>query len=227
MTYPPVPPPAPPAPVSSVAAPRVPGRGLPWWGWVLLGLGVVGIAVTAVFSVRAMIALVAPGSAPVTAPGTPSEPPVVDEEPETDGVVYESADFPFEVTFPGEPTREVIDQAVVGFDLQLITVTWNGGGRSVILGSTEFPADLLPGGANDDVLQGSLDGAAANVGGTIVDQEFIDVDGQRAISGVVTAAGSTLHVTVFFRDSVQYSMISENGTEDEHAQYVASFRFTA
>lgn len=228
MTDPLAPPPAPPPPLAPApaAAPAVPTtRSLPWWGWLLLGLGILGIVLTAVFTAQAMGALVggAPNPAPVGA-GPGDEPAA---EPSATGFVYVSDDFPFEVTFPGEPSREVIGQAVVGYDLELITVTWSGGGRSVILGSTEFPSELLPGGATDEVLQGSLDGAAGNVAGTVVDQEFITVDGERAITGTVTAAGSTFYVTVFFADSVQYSLISENGTSAEHDAYVDSFRFTS
>lgn len=200
-------PPGPPLTPGSVRLPT----GMPWWGWLLIALA------SGLVALVALLALLG-------AFGGRAEPTPPPATPEPSGYVYGSADFPFEVTFPGPPERAVAPQSVAGFDLELVTVSWAQGDLEVVLAATEFPAGLLPDGPSDEVLQASLEGAAANVGGVLQDVAFVEVAGERALTGTIRA-GSTLYATVLFHDLVQYSLLTHDGTPEQHAAFVESLHF--
>lgn len=197
-------------------------RGLRWWGWLLVGIGAALVILTAVLYGRAIAAITLPG--PIADGGAPIPAAPVPDEP--DGVAYTSAEFGYEVQFPGEPEETRIDQSVAGYDLVLVAVQWYGGDGGFSVNATEFPADLVTPESLDAILEGSMDGAAQNVVGTVVDEEFVEFAGERALTAEIRASGISLYAHVFFRDGVQFTIVSQGGTRAEHDDRAATFRFT-
>jgi hypothetical protein len=203
---------------------------MPVWGVLVIVGSALAVGVIAFLVILNFLSLAGGpqaglGQPAVDGPGTGqqgSESPAA-EEPAS-GATYTSDEFGYEVTFPGEAMESSVTQSVAGFDLEIVTASWTAGGRNVSTNATVFPDELFVADATDEMLQGSVEGAASSVGGTLEDVEFVDIEGERAISGVIRASGADIYMVVFFHDQTQYSIASVNGTQAEHDEIVASFR---
>jgi len=203
---------------------------MPAWGVLVIAGSALVVGVIAFLVILGFLSLAGGSQAglgqPVASePGTgqqESESPAA-EQPAS-GATYTSEEFGYEVTFPGEAMESSVTQSVLGFDLEIVTASWSAGGRNVSTNATVFPDELFVADATDEMLQGSVEGAASSVGGTLEDTEFIDIEGERAISGVIRTSGTDIYMVVFFHNQTQYSIASVSGTRAEHDEIVASFR---
>ncbi len=223
--------PAPPAQPVQPSGPAEPGAGMPVWGILVI----VGAALAVgLVSFLVILGITSLGTAPQANSGQPdpgqqeSEQPAA-EEPDADepdaGVTYTSDEFGYEVAFPGEAMESSTTQSVAGYDLEIVTASWAAGARNVSVNATAFPDGLYAADATDEMLQGSLEGAASGVGGTLENVEFIDIQGERGISGVIRAGIANIYMFVIFHNQTQYSIASVNGTQEEHDEILGSFRF--
>lgn len=203
---------------------------MPAWGVLVIAGSALAVGVIAFLVILGFLSLAGGpqaglGKPDPGGPGTGqqgSESPAA-EEPASEAT-YRSDEFGYEVTFPGEAMESSVTQSVAGFDLEVVTASWTADGRNVSTNASLFPDQLFVADATDEMLQGSVEGAASSVGGTLEDVEFIDIEGERAISGVIRASGTDIYMVVFFHDQTQYSIASVNGTQAEHDEIVASFR---
>jgi len=203
---------------------------MPVWGVLVIAGSALAVGVIAFLVILGFLSLaggpqVGLGGPDLGQPGTgqqESESPGIDEP--TSGATYTSDEFGYEVTFPGEAMESSVTQSVAGFDLETVTASWTAGDRNVSTNATLFPDELFVADATDQILQGSVDGAASSVGGTLEGVEFIDLQGERAISGIIRASGADIYMVVFFHNQIQYSIASVNGSQAEHDEIVASFR---
>jgi hypothetical protein len=217
-------PPYPAPPVAPYPAPGAVGAkpGMPVWGIVVIAGAALAVGLIAFVIILGLTAL-GRGAAPAGSEG-PGVTQPGGEQPEA-GVGYRSDEAGYEVTFPGEPTESSLSQRVLGYDLETFTVTWVSGARNVSTNATAFPDELYAGDAIESMLTGSLDGGAEAIGGTIERSEFIDFEGERAVTALITTSDTEIYMLVVFHNQVQYSIASVNGTQEEHDEVVASFRF--
>ena len=221
------PPVAPGPPVQPVHpfGPAEPNAGMPMWGILVIVGSALAVGVIAFLVILGLTSL---GAAPQAGSDQPSTGQQESEQPADDepaGVTYTSDEFGYEVAFPGEATEISTPQSVGGYDLEIATASWAAGDRNVSVNATAFPDGLYAADATDEMLQGSLDGAAGSVGGTLENVEFIDIQGERAITGVIRAGIADIYMLVVFHTQTQYSIASVNGTQEEHDQIVGSFHF--
>jgi hypothetical protein len=226
-----LPPPVAPGPPAQPYGPAEPNAGMPLWGILVI----VGTALAVgVISFLVILGLTSLGASPQAGGGQPgtdqqeSGQPAAEEpdaeEPDA-GVTHTSEEFGYEVALPGEATEITTPQSVAGYDLEIVTASWASGDRNVSVNATAFPDELYAADATDEMLQGSLEGAATSVGGTLENVEFVDIQGERGISGVIRAGVANVYMLVVFHNQTQYSIASVNGTQEEHDEIVGSFRF--
>lgn len=227
-----LPPTVPAAPTFAVATPGslppVAKRGMPGWGILIIVAG--ALAVTSVaFVVILSLTTLAGGLQPSSSAQGPAEPATEQteaaEQPD-DGVVYRSDEFGYQITFPGEPTESSVTQSVAGYDLEIYTATYTSGDLSLTVNTTEFPPELYSEPGLDTMLSGSLEGAAGAVGGTLENVEYLEIDGERAISGVIRTAQADVYVVVLFHDLVQYTIASVSGSAQQHDEFVGTLTFS-
>ena len=151
-------------------------------------------------------------------------------------VSYEAPDGAFVVEFPGKPKETTEQTTVEGFDLETkVTALEQGDGNFAVSVTSfkdafeagglvgELPTDVV-----DEILVGSLEGAAAEVEeGKLVRHNFTTVDGIRAIKGVITGKDDVeLTAIVVMNHLVQYTILAGSGDSDKRKAFVESFHFT-
>ncbi|WP_348004263.1 hypothetical protein [Pseudolysinimonas sp.] len=157
---------------------------------------------------------------------TPGSPVVAASQPAAQTVTYTSPDFGYSVDFGGTAVESSVPQSVGGYNLVIKIASWTGGDRVQTVSALKFPDGLIST-VNDALLTASLEGAATSSQGTLSDQKFIDVDGERGASGTVTVSSGVVRVVVFFHDGAQFTISTVNGSQDQQDSLVGSFVFGA
>jgi hypothetical protein len=147
-------------------------------------------------------------------------------ETQAETVTYTSPDFGYSVDFDGKAAESSVPQSVGGYDLVINIASWTGTDRVQTVSAIQFPDGLITT-VDDSLLTASLEGAATSSQGTLSEQEFIDVDGERGASGTITVPSGVVHVVVFFHNGAQYTISTVNGTQDQQDSLVESFAFGA
>jgi hypothetical protein len=196
---------------------------MPVWGVLIIVLVAIAVAGSAFVGILGLTSL-SGGAIGSGQPGALQTDAADGGEPA--GTLYTSTDPAYEVTFPGEPLESSVTQTVSGYVLETVTVSWVSSDRNVSINTTEFPSELFTPASAEPMLNGSLEGAAAAVDGDLEDVEFIEVDGERAISGVIRTAMGDVYMVVLFHGQVQFTIASVNGTPQLHDDFVATLRFT-
>lgn len=187
---------------------------------------VITVVVIAVVAVLAVVGIVlalnlAPKSEPV--PQGSDEP--VAEEPSggIEGVSYESSEFGYSVVFPAEPEESSQTFPVGDVELTLNSVVWQEGQQTLIANATRYPAEMLT--DTDTMLEGSVDGAIANVpGAELVSDEQIDLAGMPARKIVATAPAGEVRLIIAIETDVQYQLLAANTDEATAEAFFASFQ---
>lgn len=144
---------------------------------------------------------------------------------EEDTVSYVSEEYGYSVEFPGEPIEDTQTQSVAGAEISLTQAQWIEGDRMYISVAADL-SEFLVGQDPDDVLENSIAGAAGNTGATAVGHEFLEVDGERALSAQLDLPnGQSLFWLVVVRDGIQYQLGAPADKAD-HDWFVESFDFT-
>lgn len=92
----------------------------------------------------------------------------------------------FTIAMPKTPERETQQQQVEGVTLEVIAFAAEYSDAAVVVGYTDYPADLQLG-APEDVLQGAAQGAAQGTNGTLVSSTPTQAGGRPAMDAEIQA----------------------------------------
>ena len=181
----------------------------------------------------------APESAPIetapaeTAPAetAPAETaPVVTEAAAsvTTGIVFASPDGDYTMTFPGEPTSTPLPVALPTGQVTAEAFIYEDGGNAAYFTSVFEYAEGTTDGDPEVVLAGARDGAVSNVGGTLVDSEFVEIDGVPGVSFSFTVTGGEGNALVYFDEPRLYQSfaLGEVGQSADFLAFLDTFMFT-
>jgi len=141
-------------------------------------------------------------------------------------VTYTSDEYRFSVQFPSEPSETTQTQAILSYEIELLTVQWVNHDTLYSANAATFPEEIIAGQELDSLLQNSMGGVASATGGTLSDQNFIDVEGRRAIAAIVSYPTEEVGRVMIVLDGLtQYSLLS-TGSESDWSAFLDSFTFT-
>jgi hypothetical protein len=180
-----------------------------------------------------------------TAVTTDDQPATVDSEPAdageqsadqselTGGYVFTAPTGDYVITFPGEPTATPLPIPLPTGQVTADAFIYEDGDDAAYFTSVfDYPEGAIDADP-EAVLVGARDGAIANVGGTLVDSEFIERDG---VSGVAfsfeVADGATAGDgrALVFVDGLrlyQSFALGFSGQSDQFQAFLDTFMFTA
>ncbi len=139
-----------------------------------------------------------------------------------DGVSYENAEYGYRVVFPGTPAEQSQTLPVQGFEVELLTVTWEEGEEALIANSARFPEELL--GDVETMLDGAVTGAIGNVpGGQLISAEAATLDGMPAREVRADTSVGPIRMILAMGDGVQYQLIAGNSDDERAEAFFASF----
>lgn len=99
----------------------------------------------------------------------------------------------FSILFPGEPDQTTRTVATAAGDQQLVFYTVVSKDAAISVAVTTYPAGVPVN------LDGAVDGAATNIGGTVLSSEPITVGGAEGREGKIGSSRDGVNVAVFFR----------------------------
>lgn len=99
----------------------------------------------------------------------------------------------FSILFPGEPDQTTKTVSTAAGDQQLVFYTVVSKDAAISVAVTTYPAGVPVN------LDGAVDGAAANIGGTVLSSEQITVGGAEGREGRIGSSRDGVNVAVFFR----------------------------
>ena len=143
---------------------------------------------------------------------------------------YNSTQFGFKQSFPGNPTASNSSIAVQGIDVPITTYERDNNEAYYATEAIAYPADFDMSDV-DARLEGALNGSIQNTKGAVLtSSSFTELAGHRAIKGVLTVTrnGQTLveRETAFLKGNNMYLIITSGASEDDFNQFVNSFQFT-
>lgn len=167
---------------------------------------------------------------------TPTSEAPADTEPVApvgDGFVFTAPTNDYVITFPGEPTSTPLPIPLPTGQVEAEAFIYEDGGDAAYFTSVfDYPDGVIDG-DSDVVLTGARDGAVANVGGTLLDSEFVELDGIPGIAftfavadGATSGDGSAL---VFINGLRLYQSfaLGFSGQTSEFEAFLDTFTFTA
>jgi hypothetical protein len=171
----------------------------------------------------------APDSVP--ADSVPAETaPVVTETaaPSADGVVFTPPNGDYTITFPGEPTSTPLPVALPTGQVTADAFIYEDGNDAAYFTSVFEYAEGTTDGDPEVVLAGARDGAVSNVGGTLVDSEFVEVDGVPGVSFSFTVTGGEGNALVYYDEPRLYQSfaLGEVGQSASFTTFLDTFMFT-
>ncbi len=126
-----------------------------------------------------------------------------------------------------------VETAVGPIDIHTFTTTQ--GETAYIVAYSDYPADLITQSDPQQVLNGSRDGAVQNVGGTLVSEESIDLDGNPGKALVIdtttdTGDAATVNARLYLVDNRLYQIlvvVPKGGEESTSTEaFLDSFSLT-
>lgn len=104
------------------------------------------------------------------------------------------------VQMPGEAKEESKSTEASGITLNFTLYTATVGNSAYLISCNDYPEDLMANANIDDVLDGALEGAISQIGGTIENKQAITVDGNpgREVSGTAKVSGQDAVVKARF-----------------------------
>lgn len=140
---------------------------------------------------------------------------------------YTSDEFDYTVEFPGEPKQSTLDITVDGADLSTYQVLWTGDAGLAIVQATKMPAGTSEADPDASLTDTWNDMVALTNSVTGSQTQFVDFQGERAISGTVqVGADGEFHTIIVMRGAVEYRIIAKIDDAAVRAAFVESFRFT-
>jgi hypothetical protein len=148
--------------------------------------------------------------------------------PSADGVVFMSPDGDYTITFPGEPTSTPLPVALPTGQVTADAFIYEDGNDAAYFTSVFEYAEGTTDGDAEVVLAGARDGAVSNVGGTLVDSEFVGVDGVPGVSFSFTVSGGEGNALVYFDEPRLYQSfaLGEVGQSASFTAFLDTFMFT-
>lgn len=142
------------------------------------------------------------------------------------GVAYESQEYGFTARFPSEPVETTQNQAVLAYEIEILTVQWVSESTLFSLNAAILPEEIVTAQELDVLLENSIGGVATATGATLTGQEFTELDGERAIAALISyPTGISGKVFVVLNGTTQFSLMV-TGDESEWQPFVDSFAFT-
>ena len=168
-----------------------------------------------------------------TAP-TDTEPATTDTEPAaTDGFVFTAPTDDYVITFPGEPSSTPLAIPLPTGQVTAEAFIYEDGGDAAYFTSVfDYPEGSIESDP-EVVLIGARDGAVANVGGTLLDSQFVDRDGVPGVAftfEVVDGSNSGDGNALVFVDGLrlyQSFALGFSGQTDQFQAFLDTFMFTA
>ncbi len=167
---------------------------------------------------------------PVTSEsGSPVVPPSDGVAPAPNGFVFVSPEGDYAITFPGEPTSTPLPVALPTGQVTAEAFIYEDGTDAAYFTSVfeyeEGTTDADP----EVVLTGARDGAVTNVNGTLVESEFVEVDGVPGVSFSFTVAGGEGNALVYVDGARLYQSFALGGIGQtaSFTAFLDSFTFTS
>jgi hypothetical protein len=146
---------------------------------------------------------------------------------ETDWRQYSSVKYNFKIDFPGFPTASETVEDFGGLSIPTTQYTRANGDQEFFVQVSSFP-DELDLSDTLSILEDSLNGSVQASDSRLVESNFLDFKGFRAIEGVLEysdekSQSQRMHELVFFDGNNQYVMIATKVSQDDYRRFVDSF----
>ena len=165
-------------------------------------------------------------------PGSIQTEPAATNGASTDGFVFSAPTEDYVITFPGEPSPTPL---VVPLPTGQVTakgfIYEDGANAAYITSVFDYPEDSI-GSDPEVVLLAARDGAIANIGGTLVDSQFVESDGVPGVAfafDVVDGANSSDGNALVFVDGLrlyQSFALGFSGQTEQFQAFLDTFMFT-
>lgn len=150
----------------------------------------------------------------------------------TESFVSEAGQFTIETPAPFEETQQSVETPVGPVEIRTFTAETEE--TAYVVAYSDYPPEMVNQTAPEELLDSSRDGAVNNLGGTLVSEEVIDLQGNPGRSLVINTEGqnqaATINSRIYLVDNRLYQIlvVTPQGGEAAAAadQFLNSFDLT-
>lgn len=142
----------------------------------------------------------------------------------------EAGQFSISTPAPLEETQQSVDTPVGPINIHTFTAEQDD--AAYVVAYSDYPAAMVEQTNPDELLDSSRDGAIANLGGTLIDEETIDIEGNPGRSLIIGTdvndnQAATINSRIYLVDNRLYQILvvspDDNDIEETSETFLESF----